>query len=126
MPIERKQDLEFLKWDKVGKAVSVVITDEPVLGRANSFGGEDYFFRGLHAGTEDKVQINMPYDLRSKVGQVLEAGAIAYGETRFDIKFTGTKPMVGKAPLKLFEVEVDDATKARYEAAVADEPGSEG
>lgn len=103
--IERKQDLTFHKWDTKGQTIKVVQTDDAVLGRANDFGGEDYFFRGVFAGTEDRVQVPMPYDLRKKYEQV--ADRVVPGETVWTITFTGTKPMKGKAPLKLFDVDVE-------------------
>jgi hypothetical protein len=103
--IERKNDLTFHKWDTKGQEVDVVITDEPVMGQANQFGGEDYFFRGVITGTEDRIQVNMPYDLRKKFELVQDS--VVLGQTRFVIKYTGTKPMKGKAPLKLFDGAVE-------------------
>jgi hypothetical protein len=103
--IERKQELEFLKWDEKGKAIDVVITNDAVLGKPNDFGGTDNFFRAVYTGTEDKVQVPMPYDLLKKFEQVQES--VVLGQTRFLITFTGTKPMKGKAPLKLFDVDVE-------------------
>jgi hypothetical protein len=50
----------------------------------------------------------MTYDLLKKFQQVEES--IEYGRTRFIITYTGTKPMKGKAPLKLFDVQ-DDGLK---------------
>ncbi len=105
MRVERKNDLTFHKWSKVGTKLDVVIAEEAVLGRANQFGGVDNFFRGVYAGTEDRVQVPMPYDLLKKFEQVSEG--IVLGTTRFIITFTGTKPMAGKAPLKLFDVDVE-------------------
>jgi hypothetical protein len=103
--IERQQNLQFWKWDTKGQSLDVVITEAPVYGRPNSFGGTDNFFRGVISGTEDKVQVNMPYDLREKVKTIEES--IEYGTTRLVITFTGTKPMKGKAPLKLFDVDAE-------------------
>jgi hypothetical protein len=103
--IERKNDLTFNKWDKVGKSLDVVITDEAVLGKQNQFGGEDNYFRGVISGTDDKVQVNMPHDLLKKFELVQDA--VVLGQTRFVITYTGSKPMKGKAPLKLFDVQVE-------------------
>ena len=105
MKIERPQELTFHKWDRVGMKLDVVITDAPVYDKPNQFGGTDNFFRGVYAGTEDKVQVPMPYDLRKKVQLV--GDSIVLGQTRFVITYTGTKPMKGKAPLKLFDVDVE-------------------
>ena len=104
-PVNRKNDLTFHKWDEKGQELDVTITDEPVMGVENQFGGKDYFFRGVKTGTEDRVQVPMPYDLRSKFEQVQDG--VVLGQTRFVIAFTGTKPMKGKAPLKLFDVSVE-------------------
>jgi hypothetical protein len=103
MKVERPQNLTFHKWDTKGQSLDVVIDSAPVYEKENSFGGKDYYFRGHVTGTDDKIQVNMPYDLREKVKVVEES--IEYGKTRFVITFTGTKPMKGKAPLKLFDVE---------------------
>jgi hypothetical protein len=103
--IERKSELEFLKWSEKGQEVDVIIVEEAVLGKANQFGGVDNYFRAVYTGTEDKVQINMPYDLLKKYEQVAES--IVLGQTRFIIKFTGTRPIKGKAPMKLFDVDVE-------------------
>jgi len=105
MRIERQNTIQFWKWDTKGQSLDVVITDAPVYGKQNTFGGTDNYFRGVISGTEEKVQVNMPYDLREKVKQIEES--IEYGVTRFTITFTGTKPMKGKAPLKLFDVDAE-------------------
>lgn len=103
--IERQNNLTFHKWDTKGQEIDVVIDEQPVYNKANSFGGTDNFFRGRVYGTESRIQVNLPYDLKEKIKQVEES--IEYGVTRFVIKFTGTKPMKGKAPLKLFDVQAE-------------------
>lgn len=105
MRIERPNDLTFHKWDTKGQQIDVTITDDAVLGKANQFGGVDNYFRAVYTGTEDKVQVPMPYDLLKKFELVQDS--VILGKTRFMITFTGTKPMKGKAPLKLFDVDVE-------------------
>lgn len=103
--LERQNAITFWKWDTKGQNLKVVVDEAPIYEKPNTFGGEDNYFRGRIAGTEDKVQVNMPYDLREKVKNAQES--FEYGVTTLDITFTGTKPMKGKAPLKLFDVEAD-------------------
>lgn len=103
--IERKSNITFHKWNKVGDTLDVIVKDEAVFDKPNQFGGKDSYFRGVITGTEDAVQVNMPYDLRSKYEQVQDG--VVLGQTRFIIRYAGTKPMKGKAPLKLFDVQVE-------------------
>jgi hypothetical protein len=103
--IERQDGITFHKWNKVGDTVDVTITEAAVLDKPNQFGGKDNYFRGVITGTDDRIQVPMPYDLLKKFELVQES--VILGETRFVITFEGTKPMKGKAPLKLFKVDVD-------------------
>lgn len=103
--IDRPSSLTFHKWETKGQSIDVVIREAPVYDKPNSFGGSDNYFRGTIHGTDDKVQVNMPFDLREKVKQVEES--IEYGKTRFLITYIGSKPMKGKAPLKLFDVQAE-------------------
>lgn len=102
--IERQSSVEFFKWQTVGTELDVTVTELPVYDRPNQFGGKDHFFRGETAEGQ-VVQVPMPFDLKAKVSQVHES--IVPGQTRFVIKFTGTRPIKGKAPMKLFSVGVE-------------------
>ena len=103
--VERPNDLTFHKWDAVGSTVDVVITDAPVYDKPNSLGGKDNYFRAVVTGTEDRIQVPMPYDLKKKV-QVIEE-SIVYGKTRLVIAFIATKPLPGRSALKVFDVQVE-------------------
>lgn len=108
--IERKSELSFPKWDTVGMELDVVITEAAVKGKVNQFGGVDNYFRGVITGTEDKVQVSMPYDLLKKFEQVEES--IVLGQTRFVIKYESKRMLPpgadGKArQFKTFSVGVE-------------------
>lgn len=103
--LENPNKLTFLKWQKVGDELDVTITEAPVFDKPNQFGSKDSSFRAVITGTEDRVQVPMPVDLKEKVKGI--ADRIALGETRLVIKYTGTKPMKGKAPMKVFDVKVE-------------------
>lgn len=104
--IERKDALTFHKWNSKGQTIDVVVTEAPVFDKLNDFNSEDNYFRGVLTGTEDRIQVNMPYDLKQKVRPIKER--IKFGETRFIITWTDTKPMKkGKAPMKIFDVQAE-------------------
>lgn len=103
--LTRPDALTFHKWDEVGQTLDFIADGEPVFDRPNQFGSKDSFIRGIIEADGSQVQVPMTYDFAHKVRPI--ADLILPGVTKFSVRFTGTKPIKGKAPMKLYDVEVE-------------------